>query len=236
VTASARAQAVGLPWIERRARLLFDLDADGRIAAVNEPEPEPPPRLWLARASGGSLLIGRADIPGDVVARARSFAAKVAPWDGAPLSGEAMAELESVVGGEVEAGPAFAFDVRVEVPAVVGLIHARDADAELLREHFPYTLAWLAARSPVVGVERDGAIVSACYSARTRPDACEAGVATTEAWQGQGFARAVVAAWRDAVESSGRTPFYSTSWNNTASLAVARHLHLVAVAEELSVG
>ena len=39
--------------------------------------------------------------------------------------------------------------------------------------------------------------------------------------------RRVTAAWAREVRASGRVPLYSTSWTNTASLAVARRLGVV---------
>ena len=99
-------------------------------------------------------------------------------------------------------------------------------NAELLTESFPYTKSILDERSPVVAVVRNGQAVSACYSARKTQDATEAGVATLEGYRGRGFAVASVAAWARAVFDSGRTPLYSTSWDNHASSAVAAKLGL----------
>jgi hypothetical protein len=45
----------------------------------------------------------------------------------------------------------------------------------------------------------------------------------------------VVAAWRDAVEVDGRVPMYSTSWDNVASLGIARKLALIPYADTLSI-
>ena len=110
-----------------------------------------------------------------------------------------------------------------------------DAKYRWLERHFPFTAAHLAVRSPVVGVLRDGAIVAICMSCRDRPDAGEAGLYTVEAYRGQGFPRPLVARWRMAMDSAGRTPYYSTTWDNAASLAVARGLTLEPFAEELAI-
>jgi REP element-mobilizing transposase RayT len=45
----------------------------------------------------------------------------------------------------------------------------------------------------------------------------------------------ITAAWALAMRGSGRIPLYSTSWMNTASLAVARKLGLVAYASDWSI-
>ena len=75
-----------------------------------------------------------------------------------------------------------------------------------------------------------------CYSARLTGRAAEAGVETLETHRGRGYAPAVVAAWAHAVRETGRIPFYSTSWDNLASQAVARKLGLVQYATDLSIG
>jgi predicted GNAT family acetyltransferase len=62
----------------------------------------------------------------------------------------------------------------------------------------------------------------------------EAELETAAAYHGRGHAVRVAAAWAMAIRASGRTPLYSTSWTNTASLAVARKLGLVAYASDWS--
>ena len=71
-----------------------------------------------------------------------------------------------------------------------------------------------------------------CASARISPGAAEAGVETVAAYRGQGCAQVAVEAWAAAVRESGRVPFYSTSWDNAASRAVARKLGLIPFAED----
>jgi predicted GNAT family acetyltransferase len=61
---------------------------------------------------------------------------------------------------------------------------------------------------------------------RITPAACEAGVETAPGFRGHGHAARVVAAWALAVRDAGQIPLYSTSWQNTASQAVARKLGL----------
>ncbi|MFN8622116.1 MAG: GNAT family N-acetyltransferase [Chloroflexota bacterium] len=202
--------------LERHARLLFDLDAAGRIVAVNEPEADPPPRAWVARGDGGErLILGRADVGTDLL--------------------DQLADPAAAVALGAEGGPAFRFPERVVAPAVEGLIVVDRSTASLLAAHYPFTQRYLEVRSPVVGVVRDGAIVALCMSCRTGPDAGEVGLHTQEAWRGRGFGRALVARWWAEMRRLGREPFYSTTWSNEASLAVARALGLLPFAEELSV-
>jgi hypothetical protein len=227
-------------WLRQHAVVLFDMDANERMTGLNEPDPESDaPRVFVARGRRSMLIRFRADVPADIVSRLGMLAQELPPWDGRrpepgafePLR-QAVREWTGVV--EESHGPAFRFGVakRPTTPGDVVLIE--ETRGHLLDTHFPYTRSVLDWRSPVVGVVRDGAVVSACYSARRRPTACEAGVDTVEAYRGAGLAVAVVAAWAEAVEAAGMRPLYSTSWNNAASLRVASKLDLVAYADTLS--
>ncbi len=89
--------------------------------------------------------------------------------------------------------------------------------------------------APVMGIVVDGHPVSICFCARRSDVAAEAGLDTASAYRGRGYAVRVTAAWALAMRASGRTPLYSTSWANTASLAVARKLALVAYASDWSI-
>ena len=52
------------------------------------------------------------------------------------------------------------------------------------------------------------------------------GVETLPDFRGKGCAREVTAEWARRVRAAGAIPMYSTSWENKASQAVARKLHL----------
>jgi len=68
---------------------------------------------------------------------------------------------------------------------------------------------------------------------RVTPVAYEVGVETAPEFRGRGYAAPVVAAWARVVREAGRIPLYSTSWENTASQAVARKLGLVQYGSDL---
>jgi predicted GNAT family acetyltransferase len=96
---------------------------------------------------------------------------------------------------------------------------------------------WLPAAEtpPYFGVVRDGQVVSVCYSARSGPEAAEAGVETAAAYRGQGLAAIATAAWGAAVRHSGRLALYSTAWENKASQGVARKLGLLLYGEDFHI-
>jgi GNAT superfamily N-acetyltransferase len=195
--------------------------------------------LFLARGPSSSLIAFRDDVSQATVELCRRIVTGLPLWDGSPAESSVYAELTSVLAidrsiTEQSHGPAFTFGGRVATDPDITVTRIDGASAALLDRFFPYTRSILGDRRPVVGVVVGDAVVSACYSARRGPRACEAGVDTEEPFRGRGYGAAVVVAWRAAVEEEGRVPLYSTSWDNAASLALARKLGLVAYADTLS--
>jgi predicted GNAT family acetyltransferase len=122
-------------------------------------------------------------------------------------------------------GPSFTFPQALPFAGEI----VRVEDERTLAPHFQ---GWVVGeisegRAPVVAVVEDGIPVSICFCARSSEAAAEAGLETAVGFRGRGYAARVTAAWAVAVRASGRTPLYSTSWLNLASLAVARKLALV---------
>ena len=89
--------------------------------------------------------------------------------------------------------------------------------------------------APLVALVFDGQAVAICGSVRITPRAHEAGVETAAPFRGRGYARAVVAAWSAAVRALDVEPLYSTTWQNTASRALARSLGLVSIGRDLHI-
>ena len=220
--------------------VLFDRNQDGRLVATNEPDGDRAPVLFLARGHASFRIAFREDVPEDSVGVWTEIAARLPPWEGGPPGSFLYEELRVAVAaaasiGEVSGGPAFRFGPAIAFQPGADVTPIEDRSAHLLEPFFPYTRQVLAERRPVVAVVIDGAVVSACYSARRGPEACEAGVDTQEEYRGRGYGAAVVAAWREAVEDQGLVPLYSTSWDNAPSLGIARKLELVPYADTLSI-
>jgi GNAT superfamily N-acetyltransferase len=226
-------------WLRQHASVLFETDDAGRLTHLNEPEPEPAPRLFLARGRTTALVWFRADVSPGVVEHCERLVAELPRWDGqhpdpttyAPLR-QALAQDAAMT--DETSGPAFRFPEGTADGVSAETLVINEGSAHLLDRFFPYTRSVLVWRSPVVAAVREGAVVSACYCARRRSGACEAGVATEEPFQGRGLATTIVQAWRQAVEAAGMTPLYSTSWDNLPSRRVAAKLGLIAYAETLS--
>ena len=227
-------------WLEQHTDVLFDRDPRGRLTGLNEPDPDgDPPRLFVARARGAIVVAFRADVPDAVASRLAEVATSLPPWNGGRPDDGALepirvAARDVLRSGEESAGPAFRFPARVPPIDLTDVVVVEEANAHLLASNFPFTRSVLDRRSPVIGAVRGGAIVSACYAARRRASAAEAGVDTIGAFRGAGLAIAVVAAWARAARARGITPLYSTSWENAASLRVATKLGLEIYAETVS--
>lgn len=227
-----------------KLQTVFALDAQHRITSTREPGASRGPLFCLVRGVDTCAWAVRADVP-KVAAEELEALAQLEPpssnFEDAPihagdflsvLAGRIAPACDVVAKRSRSDGPAFTFSKT--------LIHSPDVvvieDETRLAHHFsgwvPGEIA--AGRSPVVAVIDDGRPVSICFCARNSPAAAEAGVNTTEAWRGRGFAPRVVAAWALAIQASGRVPLYSTSWTNTASLAVARKLGLTMYASDWS--
>ena len=65
------------------------------------------------------------------------------------------------------------------------------------------------------------------------PLAAEAGIETLPAYRRRGLGAQAVVKWASLVRESGRTPLYSTSWENTASQGLAKNLRLVQYGTDL---
>lgn len=226
-------------WLRQHADVLFDISPDGRLIQTNEPDPEPPPRLFLARGLQLAEAWFRDDVPDETIRACRSIVEALPTWNGEPTDPAAYHLLREVLSsdrpiGSETRGPALRFPDRAAAVNTSETVVIDERSAHLLERFFPYTLSVLVRRSPVVGVVRDGAVVSACYSARRRLAAAEAGVDTEPAFRGQGLASAVVAGWARAATSSGLMPLYSTTWDNIASRRLAAGLGLTAYAETVA--
>lgn len=217
------------------------LDGNRRIRSTREPDGGPGPMFSLVRGTTDCAWAVRVDVPHDVAEELERLAATEPPvtdFRQAPMYGERYLTLLSSDVSHSKAlqasdGPAFRFpDAITPTSGVIAI-----EDEHLLDHHFK---GWVPGeiaegRSPVMAVEADGHPVSICFCARRSDAAAEAGVETAEGYRGRGYGSRVTAAWALAVRASGRVPLYSTSWSNTASLAVAHRLGLMIYASDWSI-
>lgn len=237
-----------LEWMALHVEGLFVHDARGRLVRANTSQPPAdagpdlaPPRLFLGRTPMGALWRFAADVSPACVRELARLAA--AEREDRPLEEppERMAALVAVLEREspvthVFQGPTFHFPAHLDPPPGAEDQGAgRDAfvvDANrnpLLEPHFPDLARALDARGPVVAVcdRESGAAVAVGYSATRPMRTAEVGVKTAPGFRGRGLATRVAADWARLVRARGVEPLYTTSWENRASLGVARRLGLI---------
>jgi GNAT superfamily N-acetyltransferase len=213
----------------RHVRALFRHDAQARLLSVNEPDGGgPAPRLFIGRTRAGNLWRVRADLPQSLVAELAALArTEPAGLTGLPRHFAAYTRLleTQAPAGEVWSGPAYSFSQLPEPSP--SLLAISEANAAALSDGFAELVAELPAWQPFLGFVVENRVVSVCRSVRITPAAHEAGVETLPEFRGRGYATAVVAGWAGEVRARGALPLYSTSWQNSASQAVAKKLKLV---------
>lgn len=234
--------AHNLPTFDPAQLLRVDVEAlfrstpDGRLIESNEPPPAAAPRVFVGRTAASVEWRVRRDVPAEVAAEIGRVAADLPRLPERTGDAALYAAIEAVAVraapiAERSLGPAYVFpQPAAPHPDVVEIRE----DGELLAGPFAVLRRELEHVAPLFAIVRDGTVVSACFCARRTGAAAEAGVNTHHEHRGRGYAAAVVSAWRRAIERSGRTPIYSTSYDNAASRGVARRLGLRQYAETLS--
>ncbi len=211
---------------------LYETDVAGRLTRTREPAKRLAPMFVLVRSTTTCVWGIRAGVSDALAVELAALARDEPPV-------RDLRELPKHVGryrtlGTTEwFGPAFEFPELIGASSDIERIEDERALNVNLRGWVPGEIA--AGCAPVMGIVVDGAPVSVCFCARRTDRAAEAGVDTAPAYRGRGYAGRVTAAWAHAMRASGRIPLYSTSWINTASLAVARKLGLVAYASTWSI-
>lgn len=229
-----------LELMEMQVEALFTHDALGRIMAINEPGGGPAPRVFFGRTTLGNVWRFRHGLPGEAVHRLEALAASEPVVDELAAMPRQLEAMLAILGEDGEArvghhGPAYRFPDHLPVPTGVTRITA--SNRHLLRRMPAYlddVERGLDVYEPRLVVVEDGVAVSICNSARLTGRVAEAGVETLEGYRGRGYAPMVVTTWAQVIRESGRTPLYSTSWDNLASRAVARGLGLVMYGSDLS--
>jgi RimJ/RimL family protein N-acetyltransferase len=212
--------------------------ADGALVRTNSWERRPAPRFHLILSASGPLIRFRGDVPPGVARRLEALAA-AETWDpdiaGPPAMLPAYVEALSAHAPvkAIWSGPAFAMfrDIHPWAPVV----DISEANAGLLTGKLAEWLPDVPYRHPFVAVPHDAKAVSLCASVRVSPAVHCAGVETHPEYRQRGHALAAVSGWAHAVQRLGATPFYSTSWENLASRAVARRLGFQCVASDFHI-
>lgn len=218
---------------------LFLLDADDRLLAINEPDPPPAPRLYLGRTHSTNTWRFHHDLSDEIVRDLDPFLRAEPISTDLTQPPRCLPILQSILSrhapvAETATGPAWHFPERIPAPSN-DVIAITLTNADLIRPIFPTLAADLPLRLPCMAILHDGRLASLCFSSRNTPLAAEAGLETLEPFRGRGYAASVAAAWARAVRAEGRTPLYSTAWDNLPSRAVARKLGLILYGADLTI-
>lgn len=208
---------------------LFTCDDRGRLLAVNQPGGTVAPRFFLGRTAIGNLWWFRHDLDDGLTDELGSLCESQPPGldPGNDPVGSALAACLSRVEPvrNTWAGPAF------HVPSGgVGsqtAVRVTQANASVLSPLFEDWRPDVEAGVPMAAILKNRQAVSVCCSVRLTQRAHEAGVETHPEYRGRGYAGQAVCAWAQVVRELDRVPLYSTSWDNTASRAVAKALGLI---------
>jgi RimJ/RimL family protein N-acetyltransferase len=210
--------------------VLFTHNAHGRLLFVNEPDgKEPAPRLFLGRTRKGNLWRFRADLPGPLVEELEALCRDEPVGKELHTNPRHFEEYIRLLETHASVqrlwmGPAYQITEYPEPSR--HLLAITPANAEMLRGGFEKLAEELPDWQPFLALVEENRAVSVCRSVRITPDAHEAGVETLPEFRGRGYAKDMVAGWARAVQSLGALPLYSTSWDNTASQAIAKKLHM----------
>jgi hypothetical protein len=217
---------------ELQLATLYETDAAGRLTTTREPAKVPAPIFVLIRSTIATAFGIRAGLPPQL-ADELSVLARDEPPVRDLRDPPRHVDRYRALGTSESSGPSFELPDWVSAPTDIAVVDDERALTANFRGWSPGEIA--AGCAPMMAVLVDGQPVSICFSARRSAVAAEAGVETALAYRGRGYASRVTSAWAAAVRATGRTPLYSTSWTNTASLAVARKLGLIAYASTWSI-
>ena len=213
---------------------LFTRDARGDLLRINEPNGGPAPRFFLGQTTEGLVLRFRGDV-GEEARRELADAASLEVLNDLPATPETYQEIlgNTALVEKTWSGPVFSFPAALASGDETILI--TDANAHCLQRHLSAWLGDVHLCAPLIALVIEDSAVAICGSVRITDHACEAGVETTASARGHGYAGRVVSGWARSIRAEGKTPLYSTSWDNDASRAVARKLGLTQFGTDLHI-
>lgn len=210
------------PELCLRTRYVFD--EAGRIVSTRPPSPGYGPAFILVRGRSACAWAVHRGVESSIASELDRLAREEPPISDLRAPPVHAERYVAMVGGELKSGPAFTFPETLPPPGETKTID----DLRQLEACFTgWTAGEIPDASPIVAVMVDGRAVSVCFCSRRAGFAAEAGLETASAFRGRGLGPRVAAAWALAMRELGRTPLYSTTWSNDASLAVARKLGLI---------
>jgi hypothetical protein len=224
--------------LRRRPSLLYLCNSAGRLVSVNEVFGERPraPVAYLCHSQGVVVHAVRDDVPlieSQHLAVVLSSCRLLSIGQSMTLETLLCETLRNFIPVSIDySGPIYRFPSLLPKPS--GVILVTHANAHLLKGCFDDLIDGLDAIQPCAARIVDDRAVSVCRTVRYSDDDLEAGVDTLSRYRQHGYRADVVASWATLVRKQGRNPLYSTSWKNTASIALARKLKLIAIGVDIS--
>jgi RimJ/RimL family protein N-acetyltransferase len=225
-----------LELLSKHVTCLFITDDGERLITTNEAVPRRAPRFYVGQCAEATITRYRTDVG---VERIQALEDILAEYRNRPEASLPRSTIESELNKDAPvvrtwSGPAFHYPVREEC-FIPGIVYITQQNVGLLDEWFSDWREDVERSQPFLGILDSGKLAAVCGSVRHGFGADEAGVETAPECRGRGHAGSVVRAWANAVCKEGRLPLYSTSWDNAASIAVARKLGLIQYAVEVHV-
>lgn len=225
--------------VQAHIETLYILDANGDMRTTNEPYPpgrRKAPAFHLGWTDRSYVSCFRHDVPTERRQQIRNLVASQWPLPspkGPPEKNRYVEILREYSTGRRGSGPAFIVS-EGDLPTGDATPVTRE-NVHVLRPSFTGWMKEVDDAQPFYAVVVDSRAVSTCGTVRRSVHGIEAGVDTLEEYRRRGYARRAVAAWCRAVRQENLIGFYSTSWSNAASLALANSLGLKPFAVEFSV-
>jgi hypothetical protein len=218
---------------------LFVLDVAGDMVHANEPGAPTAPRFFLGRTADGPDWWFRHDVDEptrrELEAAVRADASLVGADEPMPIQPAPYEAILARTQPAQRTSSGLAFSFPEELSAEPDAIPVTPTNAAILTPLLADWLGDVPVCQPMLVLPVDGRAASICASVRLTSVAHQAGVDTSRAHRGRGYAARVVTAWARAVRDIGRIPIYSTSWQNEASRAVARKLQLICFGSDLHI-
>ena len=225
--------------LQAHVETLYVLDDSGDMCTTNEPHPpgrRRAPAFHLSWTDWDYVFCFRHDVPVERRRQVEELVASQWPFRSSeePPEKDRYVEIRGeYCKGRGGAGPAFVVP-EGELPTGDATLVTRD-NAHILQPGFAGWREEVDDVQPFYAVVVDDRAVSTCGTVRRSALGIEAGVDTLEGYRRRGYARRAVAAWCRAAREEELIGFYSTSWSNVASRALADRLGLQQFAIEFSV-
>ena len=213
-----------LQLMQLHGNVLFVHTSAGDLLRVNDWLEREAARLWIGFTGEGLVWRFRHDVPAALRSQATALIDAESTTNQGPLPDNHEAYLDLFNAQTHSAGPAYWLTQTPERSETASIQVTSEQEAVLKESDLTDWLPDIPHQQPMMASLHDGVAAAVCASVRVHPQAHEAGVETSPAQRRQGHATNSVSEWARALMADDIIPMYSTSWDNTASQALAARL------------